>query len=221
MAQSKRYLASSIRLDSRLKTGIACVGRRLSNYPNLQCTSQGSRLSYLIRDDEKADRFNVLDLDRSSIGFTTYCESSPTYFMRESISRLLAITMLLSEDYEIEYLGLMPYIVYLLSNGGIQLSDPAPVNFNRDSDIILSKRIFQLKVQCQRLGSDADMYKRAAVSLASSILLARYAHGFYVAEASKELGIDSKVLICAIDLLKASGHRVCVSRSGRIELLSA
>ena len=220
MAPSKRYLASRIRLDSRLKTSIARVRRRLSNYPNLQCASEGSRLSYVILDDEKADRFNVLELSRSSIDFTTYCESSPTYVMRESISRLLGITLLLSEDYDIEYLGLMPYIVYLLSNGGIRLAEPAPANFNRDSDIILSKRISQLHAQCQSIGIDANRYKRAAISLASSILLARYAHGFDVAQAAKELGVDSEVLSGAIDLLRSSGHRVCVSRSGRIELLS-
>ena len=42
-----------------------------------------------------------------------------------------------------------------------------------------------------------------------------------MAEAAKELKVDSDLLGLAIDLLKASGHRVLVSRSGRIELLSA
>ena len=217
---NSKYLISRIRLAASLKTSMSSAKKRLSNYPHMRRTSEGNVLRYVIKDGDKADRFNILCLDRSEIVFETCSESSPTYLLQESLSRLISIVMVLQEDYDIEYGALMPYFAYLLSGAGLSIKDGAAPNFNRETDLILARRIIELNSACAAANSKIISYRDAAISTTARFLLQNRS-GFDPAVISKELGIDAEVMEGAISRLKESGYRISKSKSGKIEVLYA
>ena len=101
------YLSSRISLKARVKTSILSVKSRMSCYPAIKQVTTGTGLTYFIGDETQTDRFHVLELEKDRITITTNSTSSPTYFMKESVLRLMSVSTALSEDYEVDLQGLL------------------------------------------------------------------------------------------------------------------
>ena len=188
--KDRAYLSSRIILKASVKTNMLSIKSRMSVYPAIRQLATGTRLTYLIDGEEQTDRFHVLELEIDRITLTTNSASSPTYFLKESVLRLMSVSMILSEDYEIDLHGLMPYLIHVLSNSDTLINEARPVNFNREADIILSRRVIALLDQRNRLESISGELKSKLISAISSLILCKYRNGFERIEISKELGVS-------------------------------
>ena len=133
--KNRAYLSSRISLKASVRTDMLSVKSRMSYYPATRQLATGTRLTYLLDGEEQTDRFHVLELETDRITLTTHSATSPTYFLRESVLRLMSVSMILSEDYDIDLHGLMPYMIHVLSNSDALVHETGPINFNREADI--------------------------------------------------------------------------------------
>ncbi len=219
--KGKIYFSSRIRLEARIKTSMPSVKSRISCYPAIKQVATGTRITYLIGYETQADRFHVLELEKDRITMTTNSTSSPTYFMKESVLRLMSVSIALSEDYEIDLRGLLPYLTYLLSNSDILIHENRASNFNRRADIILSKRVIELLGQRNRLEKYSNELKSRLISTVSTLMLCKYGNGFDHTAISRELGVTQETIAEAINELRSRGYRFISLRNGNLEIVRA
>lgn len=213
------YLSSRITLSATLKTSMPSVRSRMSCYPAIRQLSSGTRLTYIIETEAKAQRFNVLELERDRITLSTNSATSPTYFLKESILRMLSVSMALCEDYEIDYSGIIPYLVHLLCDTEVFAREKGATNFNRESDIILSGRLVELISQRNCAQRAANELRSGLVAAISALILAKYSAGFDQAAIARELKVKPDIISDAINELVAMGYGTIRSRSGRVEVV--
>ncbi len=218
--KNRAYLSSRISLKASVRTDMLSVKSRMSYYPATRQLATGTRLTYLLDGEEQTDRFHVLELETDRITLTTHSATSPTYFLRESVLRLMSVSMILSEDYDIDLHGLMPYMIHVLSNSDALVHETGPINFNREADIILSKRVIELLGQRSRLESTGSELKQRLISTVSSLILCKYRNGFERTSISKELGVGQEIIDEAINDLRSRGYRAIRSNSGGFEMVS-
>lgn len=215
------YLSSRITLSATLKTSMLSVRSRMSCYPAIRQLASGTRLTYIIETEAKAHRFNVLELERDRITLATNSATSPTYFLKESMLRVLSISMALCEDYDIDYRGIVPYVVHLLSDTEVIAREKGATNFNRESDIILSGRLVELVSQRNSAQRAASELRSGLVSAVSALILAKYGAGFDKASIARELRVKPDIISDAINELGAMGYGTIRSRSGKVEVVRA
>lgn len=219
MNRDRMYLTGTIALNARLLTSMASVRRRMSFYPAMRQLSGGGRLRYIIGADAQ-DRFNVVELERRSITLRTSSITSPLHFMKESVLRLLSVSMLLSEDYSVDFGSLVPYLIHLLSNSDQIAARADAPNFNRDADIILSRRIIDLSAQQRESAARLEGYRKRLACALSHLIPLKYPNGFERASMAAELGLCKEDVLDAIALLKARGYRVYESGAARVDVVT-
>jgi hypothetical protein len=213
------YLSSRISLRASIKTDMRCVRSRMSCYPAMRLSATGTRLTYVMDCEKWADRFHTLELETDRITLTTNSVSSPTYFLKETVLRLVSVSMALSEDYEIDLHGLMPYLIHVLSSSDALTHETEPANFNRDADIILSERVIELLGQKNKLESAANGYRSKLVSAVSALILCKYGNGADRIGMPKDLGVDREIMSEAINELGSRGYRAISSKDGNLEMV--
>ena len=219
--KGKMYLSSRISLKARVKTSIPSVKSKMSCYPAIKLVATGTRLTYIIGDETQTDRFHMLELEKDRITITTNSTSSPTYFMKESLLRLMSVSIALSEDYEIDLHGLLPYLTYILSSSDILVHENRPSNFNREADIILSKRVIELLGERNRLEKYSNELKSRLISTVSTLILCKYGNGFDYAGISRELGVTQETMSEAMNELRSRGYRTISAKNGNLEIVRA
>lgn len=217
--RGRMYLSSRIILDARLMSSMRSVRSRLSSYPAMRQVSTGTRLSYLIEGEGNDEKFHTLELEAGRVILTTNSSSSPTYLMKDSLLKILSISMVLSEDYEIDLRGLLPYLTLVLSSSEMLLRDSGPANFNRNADILLSKRVIELINQKNVLEASAARLRSGLISSISALIICKYGKGFTPAGMSKELRVGQEVIDGAIDSLRSRGYRIISSKNGNLEVV--
>ncbi len=202
------YLTSQISLEAVLVTSMKSVKSTMSFYPALKQVSDGSRLKYIVSGEDVKDRFYVLELKIDGITLILNSTSSPTPFLRESISRLISISKALGDDYKINFSRLLPYILTAIAGSDIPSARDSYPSFNRESDILLSKRIIDLLGQNWKLSHQAEELNSRLVAVISQLILLKYKDGVDVERVAVDLGTEKSMVIKSIEALKNSGYSI-------------
>ena len=212
-------MTSRIILKAVLKTSLASVGARMLCYPALKQITGNAGLRYLIAPEKIKDRFYVLDLKRTEIIITLNALSSPSYLLRELTLYTVSICMTLSEDYDMDLKGLLPYLCAMLSTHDITGNETKRPNLNRESDILLSRRIVELKNQNNELTKRCEQLNASLISILSNFMAYKYRQITDVNSISKELGIETNLILMALEQLRSQGYKILNGRGGTLEIV--
>ncbi len=214
-AERTMYLSSRITLKARLMTSMQSVRMRMSCYPAMKQVSRGTRLVFLIENGNAAAMFNTVELEADRISLTTTSSTSPTYFLKDSVLRLISISTALAEDYYVDFSGVLPHVIYLLSDLSILRTESSTCSIDRNADMILSGRIIGLLRQKKTLEDEYAQLKSGLVRVLSELILCRYPDGFDAAQLSRELGLPKGIVCDSISGLAGSGYKV-IGAKGRV-----
>lgn len=212
------YLISIIYLKAKLETSMQSVKSKMACYPALKQLSDGNSPKY-IGTESLNDRFYVFQFEKDSIKATLNSISSPSYFLKETIARLLSISMFLSGDYKIDFYGLMPYLTSVLIDKGIKATQLSPPNFNRESDLLLSRRVIELSNRNNGLTKDVAALRIQLTSVLSKLIIHKYNKNLDPQGLAIELGIERQTVISAISSLKEIGYATINSNGKSFDLV--
>ncbi|MHB1829802.1 MAG: hypothetical protein ACYCO0_00210 [Candidatus Micrarchaeaceae archaeon] len=196
-----------------MATSMQSVKSKMACYPALKPLSDGTSPKY-ISIESPNDRFYVFQFEKDSIKATLNSTTSPSYFLKETITRLLGISMFLSDDYKIDFYGLMPYLAFVLVGKDIKTVQTNPPNFNRESDLLLSRRIIELSNKNNDLTKEAAALNLQLTSILSKLIIHKYNKNLDPQNLATELGIERQMITRAINLLRELGY-TAVNSNGK------
>lgn len=194
------------------------IKSKLACYPSLKQLSDGTSLKY-ISIESYNDRFYVFQFEKDSIKATLNSISSPSYFLKETIIRILSVSMLLSDDYKIDFYGLMPYLTFVLVAKDIKTTHVNPPNFNRESDLLLSRRVIELSNKNNDLTKDAAVRYRQLISILSKLIVYKYNKNLDPQNLATELGVERQTVTNAINLLRGIGYTAINSSGNSFDIV--
>ena len=212
------YLTSIISVPSRLISDFSSVKQKIGCYPSIRLVSEGTTIKYLI-DCEYPERFYVLELRSDAITLTLSSTSSPKYFMGEALLRLANILTILSEDYESDLRCLLPYMGLVLRDRGGIPDRCAEKPFNREADVILSRRIVELSLQNKTAHGELARTKSKLTSSIATYLLHRHNGAMAIDLLAKELGVERDDVSASLARLRELGYRTVQNKTGGFDLV--
>ncbi len=216
--KDENYLFSRICIDADLRTGVGHVKKLLSNYPSMHLIKEGTLLSYSIKND--GGPFFTVDFEHSRISITVHSKETPSFYLQETVLRLLSILQIVSENYEVKIRSLYPYLIMVLAAQQLRVTQSKkPIAAICMPDIVLSKRLIALLNENTRINAEnrrllADLRK---VLLRTVSVYA--ASGLSLDEISSELGVDKARVIDAIDRAPDLGQRVVRTGKGSFNIV--
>ncbi len=211
----RSYLSSTIPLKSTLLTSIESAKRHMSSYPSSRLLP-GRYPKYLIKQGDGP--FYMVVLKEDEVLFTTYSDTSPLYFLRDTLLRLLSVMAMLSEDYSIKANGLFPYFIKSLSGQSPQ-KPLQRCSHDRVPEFMLSKRIVCLLNENKALRLQANTLQQDLMRITSELILSKYSYNSSAAKIAMETKLDASYVSKVLESLRQNGNRIMPSKGGNFNIV--
>ena len=211
-------LVSRIMTKAKLLTNMSKISNTLELYPGLFKDKCDYGLRYTTLNDEKGPRF-VIEATKESISIEISSNTSPLYFMKEGLLRLLSLIAILHDDYEVGIEGLYPYLTYVLMNVKPCKFTKNVTNAREDTDIILAKRILKLIRKNEDYEKLLKTERNNFVKVLSKLIEEKYTHKSRVEEISERIGVDVADVDEAVQKLIKDGYRKLPSGRDSFDLV--
>ena len=211
-------LVSRIMTKAKLLTNMSKISNTLELYPGLFKDKCDYGLRYTTLNDEKGARF-VIEATKESISIEISSNTSPLYFMKEGLLRLLSLIAILHDDYEVGIEGLYPYLTYVLMNVEPCKFTKNVTNVREDTDIILAKRILKLIRKNEDYEKLLKTERNNFVKVLSKLIEEKYTHKSRVEEISESIGVDVADVDEAVQKLIKDGYRKLPSGRDSFDLV--
>lgn len=214
---NKSYIRSTIPLKGTMITNSISIKSRLSNYPNFKLLDHSKWPSYMIQ-IENSDIFYIIELKSDKILFSLYSKVSPLYSLKDMLLRLFSIASILSDDYSIQTNSIFPYLINVLSKQEI-IKDTAKYNYNRDPELILSRRVICLLSDNKNLKNTANKLEHELLKVTSDLILNKYSTNTNLKQISSETGLNQQYISSILKLLQQKSNRLIYNKNGNFDIV--
>lgn len=216
---------SKIKVRANLISSIRSVKHKLKFYPGLEQVKDGNMPSYMLKCNKSEERFYTLELDKESISMSIYAHTSPMYFLREAVLRLLSVMELIKKEYEFYFEDLYPYLILVLAREQISNYTERIATMNRttertdDVDILLAKKVILLTRESAGLRKVLLGVEEKSRKLLVNLIVQRQGANCDIDILTKEIGVGREEIIKALSQTKELGYRAVYKSKGRFELV--
>lgn len=194
-----------IPLRAKLNCSLTKLIATLSNYPNLHLFSKGTELRYAI---DCGSNFYLFRFGPDYIIEEVYSGDSPIYHLTEALIRMMSVVAYLGDSYSVRVESIFPYLISALAGKQIESGLPKP-QAKSGSDLILAKRIMQIKSSFEKLQSENALLRKETARLLFHLILAESAKGPFNSQAvSKKYSVDGLAIKNALGISGSLGYRV-------------
>ncbi len=224
VSYSKFKLYSRIRIDAKLTITQDKLREEIDFFPYMKSLKSRGELTYSIEVAGASDHAYFIDFQNDYIEFLIFSESTPQFFLRDAIIKVILILSNLKSVYSIDYSTLLPYIQQTLS--AEQISEARKMagrssNCNRDLDLAFSKRIIELKRQNSAAMESLLLSNKKVAKLFSEFIIQKSGSGFSLDSAAKENNLNEAELNEAVAYLESRGYKISKHGNDRINLVKA
>ncbi len=206
----KRYLNSAIIVRAEAKCRLSTIEKAMEGYPSARAIRRGTSLLYSIEED--SDRCYEIELSQSYMRLGIFSESSPLYFMKDAMLKLLSICSFLQGKYSVDISSIFPYLIELLADGqiGHYREVSAGIQYPQsDSYIVLAKRINFLRAEKSALEAKLKSATAEADNLLEGILVSEAVKAPSSIDAlSEKYKVSARSFSLALENLKKKGWKV-------------
>ncbi len=199
---------SRLRLSGTLH-GVKKLQNMLEAFPSLRQLSYGTALRYLIDEPDAQSKFYIAEFAKDFIAVEIYSRKAPTILMKEGMLRLLSLASFTSSVYEFDIKSIFPYLIDLLA---IEKTSYLPGTIKaveiHGPELVLSKRILQLKGENQLLREKEASMGRTMTNIAAMLLRTNYRGVCRVSSISSETGLGEDDVRSALKHACLSGGSI-------------
>ena len=222
VSYSKFKLYSKIRIDAKLTMTQDRLREEIAFFPYMKPLKSRRELAYSIEMAGASDHSYFIDFKEDCIEFLIFSESTPQFFLRDAIVKVILILSNMKLVYSIDYSALLPYIRQALS--AEQISEARKIacrssNCNRDLDLAFSKRIIELKKQNAAAKESLLLSNKKVAKLFSEFIIQKSGSRFSLDSAAKDNNLDEGELNEAIAYLESRGYKISKHENNLISLV--
>lgn len=207
--KKESYIFSKVSISGRALSSLEEIKISLLDHPGVSLMYSGEILRYSIKTQDFTDRYFILEISKSNISITIYSATSPVFFLKEAILKLLLILSFIKAYYSIELSEFYPFIMEILSKDTFSTTEFKKLVENTKAtygdDVVLSRRIITLLNENKKLSNEILFLRSISLRLMTSALLLKYSGKINFKSASKDFGIDEVIFKKLLEETKSLG----------------
>lgn len=217
-------LSHRMSFDAILLVDLEVVKEKMEAYPGIKLISYGSSLRYSFENVAKDGSFIVISLLYDSIDLDIFSQRDPDSLEKIAILRLLSVAAVLRGCYRVYLDGMFSILVKILSEDMNSINickrclTQEKQRYKRDIDIVLAKRIIDLRKERMELEGKIEADRKHIEKLVEIIILSKQ-NGISPDEIIKDLGISKILLDLAVANLSRRGYKRIELGNGRFQMV--
>ena len=207
--KKENYIFSKVSIAGRPLSSLEEIKLSFSDHPGLSLMYSGESLRYSIKTQGFTDRYFILEICKENIYIIIYSATSPIFFLKEAVIKLLLILSFIKPNYSIELSDFYPFIMEILSKDTFNTAEFKKLTENTKitygEDVVLSRRIIALLNENKKLNNEILFLRSTSLRLMTSAILLKYSGKINFRIASKDLGMEEATFRKLLEETKSLG----------------
>lgn len=218
--QNKYVISYTMCINADMTANASLIREHLSEIKTYKITGEGSRICVT---SEEQDRRAIFNLDETSISIELLSNTILENPKREILLKLFELLSNCRWKYEIRLHEIYSHVSESLIKNQLNHYSNAikEMNSNEYSDIMLAKRIIELRRKNLELESGYARLRNKLYQIAPELIIARSGREATLQEIMEYTGLDKLEVQSALNELPDLGYRIIPSRGNKLSIVKA